>query len=161
MHTAGAFAFRGDVNAPFSLVRPYFEQARHAVHLEQHGTAMTFERLHRPLQAYSAALENSGFAVTCLRSSVSHDYILYNKGKYDRSWRPSSGGPRRVVLPLLSCFGLQRSVEDTERLRIPAPRGRRSILTATRLDDLGDQGASGCELCKRGDGPVRPTSCRR
>lgn len=67
MHTSGAFATRGDVNAPFSLVRPYFVEARHAVHLERAGTAMTFERVHRPLEAYFSALERSGFAVTSLR----------------------------------------------------------------------------------------------
>jgi SAM-dependent methyltransferase len=68
MHTSGAFSVRGDVDAPYSLVRPYFVEARHPAYLwRRDGTAMSFERVHRPLQAYFCALERAGFAVTSLR----------------------------------------------------------------------------------------------
>jgi SAM-dependent methyltransferase len=50
-------------DAPFIIRESYFERRRYADAVERDGLRMTFTSLHRPLEAYFAALESGGFLV--------------------------------------------------------------------------------------------------
>ncbi len=54
----------------------YFDVARYEEPMERGGLQMTFTSFHRPLAAYTAALEAAGFVLEALREPVpSRDYV--------------------------------------------------------------------------------------
>jgi SAM-dependent methyltransferase len=54
----------------------YFSAHRYADVIEHDGAAMTFESWRRPLSAYSAALERSGFGIESIREPIPDDAAL-------------------------------------------------------------------------------------
>jgi SAM-dependent methyltransferase len=66
LNTAGEFETT-DPNSPFVIRGSYFEQHRKELRAERGGLAMTFVDLHRPLQEYAGALEQTGFAIERIR----------------------------------------------------------------------------------------------
>jgi SAM-dependent methyltransferase len=64
--TAGRFQAQ-DADAPFTIRGSYFEQRRYADDVERDGLQMTFTSIHRPLEAYVAALNVAGFQIETIR----------------------------------------------------------------------------------------------
>jgi ubiquinone/menaquinone biosynthesis C-methylase UbiE len=62
INSAGKFAERTP-DAPFVIRESYFEPRRYADSVERDGLQMTFTSVHRPLEAYFAALEDAGLVV--------------------------------------------------------------------------------------------------
>lgn len=60
--------FKGEViDAPFVIEGSYLDSFRNADEIEQDGLDMTFHSEHRPLEAYSRALEEAGLLIDALR----------------------------------------------------------------------------------------------
>jgi SAM-dependent methyltransferase len=74
--TAGEFQ-GGPRVEPFALVRPYFEQSRHVKSVSMAGGgAVELHGQHRPLEAYSRALERAGFVIEAIREPAPDDAFL-------------------------------------------------------------------------------------
>ena len=59
-----------------TLVTGYFDIARYEESMERGGLQMTFTSFHRPLAAYTSALEAAGFVLEALREPApSQDYV--------------------------------------------------------------------------------------
>ena len=68
INSAGAFeGDDGDPTAPFVVHGSYLDPLRYHDDVERDGLAMTFHSEHRPLQSYSAALEEAGFVIKAIR----------------------------------------------------------------------------------------------
>ena len=76
--TSTAGGYLGDtINHPFALIRPYFELARHVYSTETAaGEPVELHGEHRPLEAYSRALEQAGFAVEAIREPAPDEAFL-------------------------------------------------------------------------------------
>ena len=66
LNTAGTFRER-HVGEPFALDGPYFEERRVELISDRGGIRIDFASLHRPLDAWTRALHESGFALEALR----------------------------------------------------------------------------------------------
>ncbi len=66
LNSAGAFA-SDDPASPFVVDGSYLASRRYTDTIEREGLTMTFASEHRPLEAYSRALEAAGFAIEALR----------------------------------------------------------------------------------------------
>jgi len=64
---------RDDRNAPFVIRGAYLDCFRYTDEIERDGLPMTFHSEHRPLEAYSRALERSGFVTEALRQVTVDD----------------------------------------------------------------------------------------
>jgi SAM-dependent methyltransferase len=62
MNSGGRFEARSP-DAPFVIRDSYFEERRYTDRVERDGLEMTFTSIHRPLEAYVAALESAGLLV--------------------------------------------------------------------------------------------------
>lgn len=56
-----------DASSPFVIRGSYFEERRTVDHFERDGLAMTFHSVHRPLEAYSRALEDASLRIDAIR----------------------------------------------------------------------------------------------
>jgi SAM-dependent methyltransferase len=65
INTAGAFG--EDRSGPYVIPGSYYEPRILADTVERDGLRMTFHNAHRPLQTYTEALTDAGFAITRLR----------------------------------------------------------------------------------------------
>jgi SAM-dependent methyltransferase len=75
INSAGHFeSERAD--APFAIKGGYLEPFRYADTVERDGLSMTFHSRHRPLEAYSVALEDSGFVVEAIREPRVPDHAI-------------------------------------------------------------------------------------
>jgi SAM-dependent methyltransferase len=66
LNSAGRFASDGP-DSPFVIRGSYLERLRYSDQVERDGLTMTFHSEHRPIEAYSRALEQAGFLVEALR----------------------------------------------------------------------------------------------
>jgi SAM-dependent methyltransferase len=66
VNSAGSFT-GDDEDGPFVIERSYLDTFRYAEEVERDGLDMTFHSEHRPLEAYSRALEEAGFLVEAIR----------------------------------------------------------------------------------------------
>jgi SAM-dependent methyltransferase len=66
MSSAGAFELRS-ANARFVISGSYLEPRRYREDSDRGGVRMTFHSMHRPLEAYTRALENAGLLIETLR----------------------------------------------------------------------------------------------
>ena len=74
INSAGRFeGERGDATRPFVIRGSYFERVRYADDVERNGLRMRFESEHRPIETYSKALEDAGFAIDALREVTEPD----------------------------------------------------------------------------------------
>lgn len=74
VNSAGHFeGERGDNAAPFVIAGSYLEHFRYHDDVVRDGLAMSFHSEHRPLQTYSAALENAGLVIEAIREVTVHD----------------------------------------------------------------------------------------
>lgn len=74
INSAGRFeGRRGDVNAPFVIRGSYLESFRYRERAERDDLGMTFHSEHRPLEAYSRALEEAGFLIEAIREVTEDD----------------------------------------------------------------------------------------
>jgi len=62
MNSGGHFASSAP-DAPFEMAEPYLEERRYTDAVERDGLPMTFTSLHRPMEAYFAAIESAGLLV--------------------------------------------------------------------------------------------------
>lgn len=75
INSAGRFeSERAD--APFAIKGGYLEPFQYADTVERDGLSMTFHSRHRPLEAYSVALEDSGFVVEAIREPRVPDHAI-------------------------------------------------------------------------------------
>ena len=66
-----AGAFEGDTaESPFVITGSYLDTFRYADEIERNGLPMTFHSEHRPLEAYSRALEDGGFVIEAVREPL-------------------------------------------------------------------------------------------
>lgn len=74
INSAGHFeGERGDMAAPFVIPGSYLETFRYHDDVERDGLAMSFHSEHRPLQAYSTALESAGLVIEAIREVTVDD----------------------------------------------------------------------------------------
>jgi SAM-dependent methyltransferase len=74
LNSAGRFeGDREDYDAPFVISQSYMSPRRYRDEVERNGLPMTFVSDHRPIEAYSRALESAGFVVEALREVTSDD----------------------------------------------------------------------------------------
>jgi len=66
INSAGGFADAASESS-FVIDRAYLAERRYTEVLERDGLEMTFRSIHRPLEAYSRALEEGGFLVEAIR----------------------------------------------------------------------------------------------
>lgn len=62
-----------ELHAPFVIRGSYLERFGYVDDIERDGLAMTFHSEHRPLEAYSRALERSGFVIEAIREVTQDD----------------------------------------------------------------------------------------
>jgi SAM-dependent methyltransferase len=68
LNSAGRFeGERNEMAAPFTIRGSYLSTFRYHDDVERDGLVMSFHSLHRPLEAYSAALEGAGLVIEALR----------------------------------------------------------------------------------------------
>jgi SAM-dependent methyltransferase len=74
INSAGQFeGDRHQADAPFVIGGSYLARFRYVDDIERDGLPMTFHSEHRPLDAYSRALEASGFAMEAIREVTVDD----------------------------------------------------------------------------------------
>ena len=74
INSAGIFeSERDDPDAPFVIRGSYMDRFRYHDAIERDGLPMTFHSAHRPLDAYSRALERSGFLIEAIREVAVDD----------------------------------------------------------------------------------------
>jgi SAM-dependent methyltransferase len=66
LNSAGTFTSEQPESA-FVIGGSYLQEFRYADDIERDGIAMTFHSHHRPLEAYSRALEDAGFVIEVIR----------------------------------------------------------------------------------------------
>jgi SAM-dependent methyltransferase len=66
INSAGRFE-NERADAPFVIKGDYLQPSRYADTVERDGLSMTFHSQHRSLEAYSLALEHTGFVIEALR----------------------------------------------------------------------------------------------
>jgi hypothetical protein len=66
LNSAGRFADPAP-DAPFVIPGSYLSPFRYADDVERNGLTMTFHSMHRPLEAYTRALEAAGLVIEALR----------------------------------------------------------------------------------------------
>jgi SAM-dependent methyltransferase len=74
VNSAGAFQSR-DPAAPFVIAGSYLEPAPTALVAERDGVRLTFHSEHRPLAAYSQALEAAGLLIEAIREPAAPDAL--------------------------------------------------------------------------------------
>lgn len=84
--SAGRFE-DGDTSASFIIEESYMEARRFGGRFERAGLAMTFTGEHRPISAYSRALEDAGFSITALRELTPDDEHVADMPKVARRRR--------------------------------------------------------------------------
>jgi SAM-dependent methyltransferase len=74
LNSAGTFeGERGDRDAPFVVRGSYLAAHRYRDDIERDGLAMTFHSEHRPLEAYTQALEQADLAIEAIREVTDED----------------------------------------------------------------------------------------
>jgi len=74
LNSAGRFeGERGEREAPFVVRGSYLASYRYRDDIERDGMAMTFHSEHRPLEAYSRALEQAGLEIEVIREVTEED----------------------------------------------------------------------------------------
>ncbi len=81
LNSAGRFE-QTTPDSPFLIEGHYLDAFRYADRLESAGLTMTFHSRHRPLEAYSLALETAGFLVEALREPAVPDHAIVSE-----AWR--------------------------------------------------------------------------
>jgi SAM-dependent methyltransferase len=66
LNSAGRFASEAN-DSPFVIQGNYLDVFRTTDHVERDGLAMTFHSEHRPIEAYSRAIEDAGFLIEAIR----------------------------------------------------------------------------------------------
>ena len=86
IHSAGSFQAR-DATAPFVIDGSYLDQARADWVADRDGLQLTFHSEHRPIEAYSRALEAAGLLIEAIREVSAPDELVAaepNKRRWQR-----------------------------------------------------------------------------
>jgi SAM-dependent methyltransferase len=74
LNSAGTFEGDGeDAETPFVIRESYLSTFRYHDDVERDGIAMTFHSEHRPLEAYSRALEHASLVIEAIREATVTD----------------------------------------------------------------------------------------
>jgi SAM-dependent methyltransferase len=74
INSAGRFeGEQGDPTRPFVIRGSYFEHSHYVDDVERDGLCMRFSSQHRPIEAFSRALEGAGFAIEAIREVTEPD----------------------------------------------------------------------------------------
>ncbi len=85
VNTAGSFQSR-DRDAPFAIAGSYLDPGPADVVADRGGIQVTFHSEHRPLQAYSQALEAAGLLVEAIREVGAFDELVVGRPT-ERRWQ--------------------------------------------------------------------------
>jgi SAM-dependent methyltransferase len=85
--SAGDFVDEESADSPFVITRSYADTTRLVEPMERDGLAMVFHSEHRPLSAYTAALERAGFVIESLREPLPADDVLGDHPRLQRQRR--------------------------------------------------------------------------
>ncbi len=83
LNSAGTFAGE-EPDSPFVVTGTYLEAFPYSDELERDGFAMSFHSEHRPLEAYSRALEATGLLVEAIREPTMPDHAIQRESA--RRW---------------------------------------------------------------------------
>jgi SAM-dependent methyltransferase len=86
LSTAGDFVDES-FDSPFVIAHSYSGSRRFVDWVERDGLAMEFHSTHRPLDAYTRALHDAGFAIELLRESVPDDAYIRDHPRLQRQAR--------------------------------------------------------------------------
>jgi SAM-dependent methyltransferase len=86
LSTAGDFADES-FDSPFVVTRAYPQPRRFVDSVERDGIAMEFHSVHRPLDAYTAALHDAGFVIEVLIESVPDEEYIRDHPRLQRQAR--------------------------------------------------------------------------
>jgi ubiquinone/menaquinone biosynthesis C-methylase UbiE len=75
IHSAGSFQARA-ATAPFVIDGSYLDQARADWVADQDGLQLTFHSEHRPIEAYSRALESASLLIEAIREVGAPDEVV-------------------------------------------------------------------------------------
>lgn len=87
---AGTWPDPEDLESPFVVSGSYFDVHRMEVVVERDGLAVRFPSIHRPLEAYTMALERAGLRIEALREPIPDDDFV--------AWRPRVARWRRMPI---------------------------------------------------------------
>jgi SAM-dependent methyltransferase len=85
INSAGSFP-NDDADAPFTIEGSYLDQAPADWRADRGGITMTFHSEHRPLEAYSQALEAAGLLIEAIREPRPSEELLTRRPK-QRRWQ--------------------------------------------------------------------------
>jgi SAM-dependent methyltransferase len=86
LSTAGGFVDE-TFDSPFVVTNPYPQPRRFIDAVERDGLAMEFHSMHRPLGAYTRALQNGGFVIDALHECVPDDEYVREHPRLQRQTR--------------------------------------------------------------------------
>jgi len=85
--SAGDFVDEESAESAFLVSRRYSDAFRLVEPLERDGMTMVFHSEHRPLSAYTGALERAGFVIESLREPLPADDVLRDHPRMQRQQR--------------------------------------------------------------------------
>ena len=85
LSSAGSFHGRREATAPFIITGSYLEPAPVTTVVDRGGIQVTFHSEHRPLEAYSRALEAAGMLIEAVREVGSNDELAA-RDSAERRW---------------------------------------------------------------------------
>jgi SAM-dependent methyltransferase len=85
INSAGSFQAH-DAGAPFVIEGSYLDQARADWAAERDGIGLTFHSEHRPIEAYSRALEAAGLLIEAIREVSAPDEVVRDHPNH-RRWQ--------------------------------------------------------------------------
>ncbi len=85
INSAGSFPTH-DADAPFTIEGSYLDQAPADWRADRGGITMTFHSEHRPLEAYSQALEAAGLLIEAIREPRPSEELLTRRPS-QRRWQ--------------------------------------------------------------------------
>jgi ubiquinone/menaquinone biosynthesis C-methylase UbiE len=86
LSTAGGFVDE-TFDSPFIITDPYPRPRQFVDSVERDGLAMEFHSMHRPLDAYTRALQHGGFVIDVLHESVPDDEYVREHPRLQRQTR--------------------------------------------------------------------------
>jgi SAM-dependent methyltransferase len=125
IHSAGSFQGRHQ-DAPFVIDGSYLAPRAADWSASRGGVELTFHSEHRPLQAYSRALEAAGFVIEAIREPAAPDQVVRDDPGYHRWQR----------IPLFLHIRAVRNL-PLSGLRLPGLEGNAPVLAVLAVDAQG------------------------
>jgi SAM-dependent methyltransferase len=135
VNSAGSFEGR-DGGAPFVIDGSYLEPRPADWSASRGGVALTFHSEHRPLQAYSRALEAAGLLIEAIREPAAPDQVVRDDPDYHRWQRIPLFLHMRAVRAAPPDLPLTRDLPPSG-LGLPGLEGNAPVLAVLAVDVQG------------------------